>query len=101
MGMHCQPVNSDYALIVERLADRLGIAIRVCHYPPCTTKGNKVEHRLFSFIGKNWRGRPLRSYEAVVKITDDEMRTLRLRPHKSGRLELHTRTSRRIARAQL
>lgn len=94
---------------LQGLADRLGIAITVCHYPPGTSKWNKVEHRLFSFISMNWRGRPLLSYETVVnligatttksglwvkalldtreyepgqKITDQEMRTLQLKPHK-------------------
>ena len=40
----------------------------MCHYPPGTSKWNKVEHRLFSFISMNWRGRPLVSYEAVVNL---------------------------------
>jgi len=44
------------------------MALTVCHYPPGTTKWNKVEHRLFSFISMNWRGRPLLSYEAVVNL---------------------------------
>jgi hypothetical protein len=93
---------------LQALADRLALAITVCHYPPGTSKWNKVEHRLFSFISMNWRGRPLLSYEAVVnliggtttksglrvkavldtteyapgeKITDAAMRALRLKPH--------------------
>jgi hypothetical protein len=53
---------------LQRLADRLGIAIRVSHFPPGTSKWNKVEHRLFSFISINWRGRPLRTYETVVNL---------------------------------
>jgi Rhodopirellula transposase DDE domain len=53
---------------LQGLADRLGIAITVCHYPPGTSKSNKVEHRLFSFISMNWRGRPLLSYETVVNL---------------------------------
>jgi hypothetical protein len=53
---------------LQRLADKLGIAIRVSHFPPGTSKWNKVEHRLFSFISINWRGRPLRSYETVVNL---------------------------------
>ena len=53
---------------LQRLADKLGIAIRVSHFPPGTSKWNKVEHRLFSFISINWRGRPLRTYETVVNL---------------------------------
>lgn len=53
---------------LQRLADKLGIAIRVSHFPPGTSKWNKVEHRLFSFISINWRGRPLRTYETIVNL---------------------------------
>jgi hypothetical protein len=94
---------------LQALADRMGMAVTVCHYPPGTSKWNKVEHRLFSFISMNWRGRPLLSYEALVnliggptsksglrvkalldtreyepgqKIADDEMRALRMKPHR-------------------
>ena len=53
---------------LQRLADKLDIAIHVSHFPPGTSKWNKVEHRLFSFISINWRGRPLRSYETIVSL---------------------------------
>ena len=53
---------------LQRLADKLDIAIRVSHFPPGTSKWNKVEHRLFSFISINWRGRPLRTYETVINL---------------------------------
>ena len=53
---------------LQRVADKLGIAIRVSHFPPGTSKWNKVEHRLFSFISINWRGRPLRTYETVINL---------------------------------
>jgi hypothetical protein len=53
---------------LQRMSDELGIAIRVSHFPPGTSKWNKIEHRLFSFISINWRGRPLRSYETVVNL---------------------------------
>jgi hypothetical protein len=53
---------------LQRFADKYGIAIRVSHFPPGTSKWNKVEHRLFSFISMNWRGRPLRSYETIVSL---------------------------------
>ncbi len=48
-------------------ADDIGIKLRVCHFPPGTSKWNKIEHRLFCPITKNWRGRPLTSYEVVVQ----------------------------------
>jgi Rhodopirellula transposase DDE domain len=97
-----------WKLHLQRLSDRLHLSTTVCHYPPGTSKWNQVEHRLFSFISMNWRGQPLISYETVVnliggtttrsglkvkalldtteyeagqRITDDEMRTLRLKPH--------------------
>jgi Rhodopirellula transposase DDE domain len=53
---------------LQRVADELGLSIHVSHFPPGTSKWNKVEHRLFSFISINWRGRPLRSYETVVNL---------------------------------
>ncbi len=57
-----------WKLHLQRLADELRLPITVCHYPPGTSKWNKIEHRLFSFISMNWRGRPLVSYEAVVNL---------------------------------
>lgn len=53
---------------LQRLADQTGLAIAVCHFPPGTSKWNKVEHRLFSFISSNWRGEPLRDYQTVVAL---------------------------------
>jgi len=53
---------------LQRLANQTGLAIRVCHFPPGTSKWNKVEHRLFSFIASNWRGEPLCDYETVVRL---------------------------------
>ena len=53
---------------LQRLADQTGLALTVCHFPPGTSKWNKVEHRLFSFISSNWRGEPLRDYETVVRL---------------------------------
>jgi hypothetical protein len=94
---------------LQALADEIGISVTVCHYPPGTSKWNKIEHRLFSFISINWRGRPLvnfetvvnligatktrmglrvkavldtRTYEKGIKIKDDVMRGLHLSPHK-------------------
>jgi hypothetical protein len=93
---------------LQRLADGNGLTITVCHFPPGTSKWNKVEHRLFSFISSNWRGEPLRDYETIVqliagtttaqgltvscrldrrryatgkKVSDEEFATLNLMPH--------------------
>jgi len=53
---------------LQQLADETGFSILVCHFPPGTSKWNKVEHRLFSFISSNWRGEPLRDYETIVNL---------------------------------
>jgi hypothetical protein len=53
---------------LQQLADETGLEIAVCHFPPGTSKWNKIEHRLFSFITKNWRGRPLTSYQVIVNL---------------------------------
>ncbi len=53
---------------LQKLADTTGLALKVCHFPPGTSKWNKVEHRLFSFISSNWRGEPLRDYETIVRL---------------------------------
>ena len=53
---------------LQRLANELGLAISVCHFPPGTSKWNKIEHRMFCHITENWRGRPLVSREAVVNL---------------------------------
>jgi len=93
---------------LQELADELGIPLVVCHFPPGTSKWNKIEHRLFSFITQNWRGRPLVShetivsliagtttkagltvkaaldpnaYETAIKVSDEEMANVRLTPH--------------------
>jgi hypothetical protein len=94
---------------LQKFADETGLNITVCHLPPGTSKWNKIEHRLFSFITLNWRGKPLTSHEVIVnligatttrsglrvtahldtskypdgrKIPDREMRELRLHRHK-------------------
>lgn len=51
---------------LQKLADETGLKITVCHFPPGTSKWNKIEHRLFSFISINWKGRPLTSYQVIV-----------------------------------
>ncbi len=53
---------------LQGLADEVGMSISVCHFPPGTSKWNKIEHRLFSQIGINWRGEPLTSHEVIVKL---------------------------------
>ena len=53
---------------LQRLANEVQLAIRVCHFPPGTSKWNKIEHRMFSFISKNWRGHPLDSVATVVNL---------------------------------
>ncbi len=53
---------------LQRFADETNLTLSVCHFPPGTSKWNKVEHRLFSFISSNWRGEPLRDYETIVKL---------------------------------
>jgi Rhodopirellula transposase DDE domain len=53
---------------LQRLADETGLEIAVSHFPPGTSKWNKIEHRLFSFVSQNWRGRPLVSHETIVNL---------------------------------
>jgi transposase len=57
-----------WKLELQRLASETGLRISVCHFPPGTSKWNKIEHRLFSFISQNWRARPLVSHEVVVNL---------------------------------
>jgi len=53
---------------LQQLADDTGLQISVCHFPPGTSKWNRIEHRLFSFISQNWRGKPLVSHEVIVNL---------------------------------
>jgi hypothetical protein len=98
-----------WKLELQQFADETGLSISVCHFPPGTSKWNKVEHRLFSFISSNWRGEPLRDYETIVnlisrtttakglqvtcrldrrkyptgrKVTDEEIEQVNLKRHK-------------------
>ncbi|HVC06150.1 MAG TPA: ISAzo13 family transposase [Solirubrobacterales bacterium] len=64
---------------LQRLAEETGLSIRVCHFPPGTSKWNKIEHRLFSFISRNWRGRPLVSRQVVVSLIGATTSTAGLR----------------------
>jgi hypothetical protein len=53
---------------LQKFADRTGLKVCVCHMPPGTSKWNKIEHRLFSFITRNWRGQPLETHATIVKL---------------------------------
>lgn len=57
-----------WKVALQELADQLDLKLRVCHFPPGTSKWNKIEHRLFSFITQNWRGKPLVSHQAMVNL---------------------------------
>jgi hypothetical protein len=57
-----------WKVALQRLADETGITASVCHYPPGTSKWNKIEHRMFSHITENWRGKPLVSHEVIVNL---------------------------------
>jgi hypothetical protein len=54
---------------LQKLADDLRVRVRVSHFPPGTSKWNKIEHRVFCHIMQNWRGKPLRTFEALVELT--------------------------------
>lgn len=55
---------------LQKFANKTGLKISVCHYPPGTSKWNKIEHRMFSFISMNWRGKPLTSYELIINLIE-------------------------------
>lgn len=60
--------NRLFKVELAKLATETGLTITVCHYPPGTSKWNKIEHRMFSFITQNWRGKPLTSYQVIVDL---------------------------------
>ncbi|MGH7937880.1 MAG: ISAzo13 family transposase [Bryobacteraceae bacterium] len=60
--------NRLWKVALQDLANQTGLELQVCHFPPGTSKWNKIEHRLFCFITKNWRGRPLTSYQTIVNL---------------------------------
>jgi transposase len=66
---------------LQKLADELGLLIQVCHFPPGTSKWNKIEHRLFCHITQNWRGRPLLSREVVVNLIGNTTTAAGLKIH--------------------
>ena len=89
-----------WKLELQRLADETGLAIQVCHLPPGTSKWNKIEHRLFSFISQNWRGKPLVSYEVIVSLIAATTTATGLRVHS----ELDTNrypTGRKVSDAEM
>ena len=57
-----------WKMALQDLASELDMALSVCHFPPGTSKWNKIEHRLFSFITQNWRGKPLVSLQTIVNL---------------------------------
>jgi hypothetical protein len=63
-----RPRHQQIAAELAALAAQTGLAITVCHFPPGTSKWNRIEHRLFSHITMNWRGRPLTSHEDVINM---------------------------------
>jgi len=101
--------NRLWKIELQKLSDQTGLTISVCHFPPGTSKWNKIEHRMFSFIGKNWSGKPLISHATIVsligstktkgglqikceldinnypkgiKISDEEMKNVRIKRHR-------------------
>jgi len=60
--------NRGWKIHLQELVNQIGMPITVCHYPPGTSKWNRIEHRMFSFISMNWKGKPLVNYETVIKL---------------------------------
>jgi hypothetical protein len=84
---------------LQGLVDELGFPVTVCHLPPGTSKWNKIEHRLFSFITQNWRGKPLITHQVIVSLIAATTTTgLRVRSRIDDRPYLK---GRRISDAQL
>ncbi len=67
--------NRLWKVELQTLANELALSIHVCHSPPGTSKWNKIEHRMFSFISKNWRGRPLKNRETIVNLSGNTTTT--------------------------
>jgi hypothetical protein len=68
-----------WKLELQKLADEIGLRITVFHFPPGTSKWNEIEHRLFSLISQNWRGKPLVSLQAIVSLIAAKTTTTSLR----------------------
>jgi len=113
---------------VQQWVDEIAFPVTICHSPPGTSKWNKIEHRMFSFISVNWRGEPLvsyetvinlisstttttglkikalldtRSYECGIKISDVQMKALQLQPHKIHPQWNYTISPRRATKRRL
>ena len=71
--------NRLWKISLQRLAERMGLALSVSHFPPGTSKWNKIEHRLFCHITRNWRGQPLTSYQVIVSLIAGTRTTTGLR----------------------
>ena len=84
---------------LQALADEIQIPIMVCHLPPGTSKWNKIEHRLFSFITQNWRGKPLVTHQVIVDLISATTTRKGLQVH-SRLNERHYQTSRRVSDQQ-
>ena len=87
-----------WKLELQRLADELGISIEVHHLPPGTSKWNKIEHRLFSFITQNWRAKPLISYRVIVELIGATTTTNRLDRPMRTRRQILSQGDRRLGR---
>jgi len=117
------PRSRPWRLSLQSLADATSLPVTVCHFPPGTSRWNKIEHRLFSFIASNWRGHPLISHQAIleliartttrsglivraaldrkryptqVKVSDAQLAGVRLTPHEFHGDWNYTITPRRI-----
>jgi hypothetical protein len=77
-----------WKVALQELADDLGLQLTVCHFPPGTSKWNKIEHRMFCHITQNWRGRPLTSYAAIVQLIAKTTTAVGLQVH--AELDPHT-----------
>ena len=55
---------------LQKFANKTGLKITICHLPPGTSKWNKIEHKMFSFISMNWRGKPLQNYELIINLIE-------------------------------
>ena len=85
---------------LAKLAKETGLEITVCHYPPGTSKWNRIEHRMFSFISMNWRGRPLVSYRTIVELISNTTTSKGLRIHAKEDLNYYE-TGTKVSDAEL
>ncbi len=92
--------NRLWKVEIARLAAETGLEITVCHYPPGTSKWNKIEHKLFSFITINWRGKPLTSYQTIVELVAGTSTTSGLTVHAERDLGYYP-TGTKISDSQL